>query len=105
MTSPDSAGWGVLAAILAMAAATYAMRAGGFWLVGQFSLSVRQRRMLEALPGAVVVSAVLPVIVREGPVAALAIFVAGAAMLVTRNDALAVIAGMATAAAFRFAAG
>jgi len=43
----------------------------------------------------------LPFIVREGPVAALAITVAGVVMLVTRKDLLAVIAGMAVAAGAR----
>jgi branched chain amino acid efflux pump len=99
MTPND--GFGVLAAILVMAIATYAMRAGGFWLMALVPLTPRLRRMIEALPGSVVVAAVLPFIVREGPVAALAIAVAGAVVLVTRKDILAVLAGMAVAAAVR----
>jgi branched-subunit amino acid transport protein len=39
--------------------------------------------------------------VREGPIAALAIAVAGAVVLVTRKDLLAVLAGMVVAAAAR----
>jgi branched-subunit amino acid transport protein len=46
---------------------------------------------------------VLPFIVREGPVAVLAIAVAGAVVLVTRKDLLAVLAGMAVAATARAA--
>lgn len=94
-------GWGVPAAILAMAVATYAMRAGGFWLMARVPLTPRLRRMLEALPGSVVVSAVLPIIVREGPVAALAIAAAGVVMVIARKDLVAVLAGMAVAAAAR----
>jgi uncharacterized membrane protein len=103
MTAIDSGGWGVLAAILAMTIATYAMRAGGFWLMGHVPLTRRVRRMLEALPGSVVVATVLPIIVRDGLAAALAISAAITVMLVGRNDLLAVITGMAVAAAARAA--
>jgi uncharacterized membrane protein len=96
-----SEGFGVPAAILAMAVATYAMRAGGFWLMARVPVTPRLRRMLEALPGSVVVAAVLPLIAREGLVAALAIAAAAAVMLVTRKDLLAVLAGMAVAAGAR----
>jgi uncharacterized membrane protein len=105
MTPSESPGWsgdwGVLAAIAAMALATSAMRAGGFWLMGRVTITPRLRRMLEALPGSVVVATVLPLIVREGPVAVLAIAAAGAVMLVRRNDLLAVLTGMAVATAWR----
>jgi uncharacterized membrane protein len=96
-------GAGALAAILAMVVATYAMRAGGFWLMQHVPLTARLRRMLEALPGSVVVATVLPIAVREGPVAGLAIGAAGAVMLLWRNDLLAVVTGMAVAAAARAA--
>jgi uncharacterized membrane protein len=94
-------GLGTLAAILAMAAVTYPMRAGGFWLMAHVPLTARVRRVLEALPGAVVVATVLPILVREGLPAVLAIAAAGAAMIVRRNDFLAVIVGMAAAALAR----
>ena len=86
-----------------MAVATYAMGASGFWLMGHVPPSARLRRMLEALPGSVVVATVLPIIVREGFAAAIAIAAAGAVMLVRRNDLLAVLTGMAVAALARAA--
>jgi uncharacterized membrane protein len=98
---PEWGTFGTVAGILAMAGVTYAMRAGGFWLMAHVPLTARVRRMLEALPGAVVVSTVLPIVVREGVPAVLAIAAAAAAMLVRRNDLLAVLAGMAAAAAVR----
>jgi uncharacterized membrane protein len=98
---PELGGYGTLAAILTMGAVTYAMRAGGFWLMAHVPLTARLRRMLEALPGAVVVATVLPIAVREGVPAVLAIVAACAAMMVRRNDFFAVIAGMAVAAAAR----
>jgi uncharacterized membrane protein len=93
----------VLIAIAVMAVATYAMRAGGFWLMRHVAMTVRMRRMLEALPGSVVVATVLPIAVREGPVAQLAIGSACVVMLLFRKDLLAVITGMAVAAAARAA--
>jgi uncharacterized membrane protein len=98
---PELGGYGTLAAILIMGAVTYAMRAGGFWLMAHVPLTARLRRMLEALPGAVVVATVLPIAVREGVPAVLAIVAACVAMMVRRNDFFAVIAGMAVAAAAR----
>ena len=97
----DLGGPGTLAAILAMAAITYAMRAGGFWLMAHVPLTMRVRRILGALPGTVVVATVLPLVVRDGAPAMLAIAAACGAMLVRRNDFLAVLAGMAAAALAR----
>ena len=97
MTATD----GALLGILAMAAATYPMRAGGFWIMGRVPLTPRIRRMLEASPGAVIVATILPIIAREGVPAALAVLAGGAVMLVWRRDYLAVAAGMVAAAGWR----
>jgi uncharacterized membrane protein len=97
MTAND----GALLGILAMALATYPMRVGGYWIMGRVPLTPRVRRMLEASPGAVIVATILPIIVRDGAPAALAILAGGAIMLVWRRDYLAVAAGMAAAAAWR----
>ena len=98
---PDLGGSATLAAILAMAAVTYAMRAGGFWLMAHVPLTARVRRILGALPGTVVVATVLPLVVRDGVPALLAIAAACGVMLIRRNDFLAVLAGMAAAALAR----
>lgn len=92
-----------LAAILAMAAATYAMRAGGFFVMGRVPLTPRLRRMLEALPGSVVAATVLPIVVKAGPAGVLAVGAAALVMWLRRSDFLAVLAGMAVAAAARAA--
>jgi uncharacterized membrane protein len=99
----EGADAGPLAAIFVMAAATYALRAGGFYLMSHVTLTVRLRRMLETLPGAVVVATVLPIVVRDGVAAMLAVAVAVLVTLVHRNDFIAVIAGMAVAAGLRAA--
>lgn len=103
MTPIEPADYGPLAAILAMAAATYAMRAGGFWLMTHVPLTRRVRRMLAALPGSIIAATVLPIIVGGGLVAMLAIVTAALVMVVRRNDFLAVIAGMSVAAGLRAA--
>jgi uncharacterized membrane protein len=92
-----------IAAILLMAVVTYPMRVGGFWLMGHVPLTPRLQRMLEALPGTVVVATIVPILAGEGRPAALAIAAAGVVMLIRRNDLLAVLAGMAVAAAARAA--
>jgi uncharacterized membrane protein len=92
---------GTLLGILAMAAATYPMRVGGFWIMGRVPLTPRVRRMLEASPGAVIVATILPIIVRDGAPAAIAVLAGGAVMLVWRRDYLAVAAGMVAAAGWR----
>ena len=63
--------------------------------------SARLRRMLNALPGSVIVATVLPIVVRDGLTAMLAIGAAVAVMLIARRDILAVAAGMAVAATAR----
>jgi uncharacterized membrane protein len=103
MTPIESTDFGVLAAIVALAVATYAMRAGGFWMMQHVPLGPRLRKMLEALPGSVIVAAVLPIVVRDGITAMLAIGAAVIAMLLTRRDIVAVLTGMAVAAAARAA--
>ena len=101
MTPIESGDVGLLAAIAAMAVATYAMRAGGFWMMQHVPPSARMRKMLEALPGSVIVATVLPILVRDGITAMLTIGVAVLVMLLARRDILAVIAGMAVAASAR----
>jgi uncharacterized membrane protein len=93
--------WATYIAIAAMAAATYPMRVGGYWLMAHVPLTPRVRRMLEALPGAVVVATVLPILAREGAPAAIGIAAALVSTLIRRNDFVALIAGVAAAALAR----
>jgi uncharacterized membrane protein len=87
--------------IAAMTAVNYAIRTGGFILMGYVPLTTRVRAILNALPGAVVMAIVLPLIVRGGAPAWAAILVSIALMAWRRNDLLAVVAGMAAAALIR----
>jgi uncharacterized membrane protein len=95
--------WATYVAIAAMVLATYPMRVGGFWLMAHVPLTPRVRRILEALPGAVVVATVLPILAREGVPAAIGIAAALVSTLIRRNDFVALIAGVAAAALARYA--
>ena len=88
-------------AIAGMAAVNYAIRAGGFFLMGYVPLTPRVRSVLTALPGAVVMAIVLPLMVRGGLPAWAAVLVATAMMAWRRNDLLAVVCGMGAAALLR----
>lgn len=57
----------VLAAIAAMAAATYATRFFGFWLVRHRNLGGRLAGALEAVPGAVLTALIAPMALATGP--------------------------------------
>lgn len=90
-------------AIAGMAAMTYLMRVGGYWLMGHVPITARMRRMLEALPGAVVVAIVLPVMVKSGLPAVLAVGAVVLSMIVRRNEFIAMAVGLAVVTAVRAA--
>jgi len=92
---------GIWFAIAAMALVTYAIRAGGFLLMGYVPLTRRVRSILNALPGAVVMAIIVPLAVRGGVAAIVAIVVSLVAMTLGRNDLLAVVCGVGAAAAVR----
>lgn len=91
----------VMIAFAVMTAVTVASRLGGYWLMGYVNVTPRVRRMLDALPGSIIVAAALPVAVTGGPVVMFAIAAAIAVTIIRRNDFIAVITGMAVAALAR----
>ena len=58
-------GWTVLA-ILGMALATYATRAGGFLLMRFITVSGRMRVALDALPAAILMAVIAPTVLTTG---------------------------------------
>src|SRR3954454_20152706 len=90
----DPASYGPMAGILAMAFATYFTRLAGFWLMGHVPMTVRVRRMLETLPGALVVATIVPLVARAGTAGVVGIGVTLASMLLRRNEFLAVALGL-----------
>jgi uncharacterized membrane protein len=91
----------VMIAFAVMMLVTVASRAGGFWLMGYVNITPCVRRMLEALPGSIIVAAALPVAVNGGPVVMFAIAAAMVVTIIRRNDFIAVFTGMAVAALAR----
>jgi uncharacterized membrane protein len=55
-----------LAAILAMAAVTYATRIAGIFLVGRLDLSGRALAAFEAIPAAVLIAVIAPMLLATG---------------------------------------
>lgn len=101
MTGAEAEAFGPLVAVLAMAGASHLIRWAGYWAMGRVPLTPRLRRMLDALPGAVVAATVAPIVVKAGAAAALGIAVVITAMILRRNEFLAVFAGMAAVALAR----
>jgi uncharacterized membrane protein len=91
----------VMMAFAAMTAVTVASRLGGYWLMGYVTMTPRIRRMLDALPGSIIVAAALPVAVNGGAVVMFAIVAAMVVTIIRRNDFIAVMTGMAVAALAR----
>jgi uncharacterized membrane protein len=94
--------WPAIAAILAMTAMTYLMRAGGFWLMAHVPITRRVRRMLEALPGSVVVAIVLPGVVKAGFPAYAGVAAVTAIMIATGNQFLGVFGAVGVVALVRY---
>ena len=80
------------AMLAAMAAAVILCRIGGYWLLGRFSIGPRLRKILNALPGAVIASTIAPILVA-----------AALTMIAVRNDFAALAAGVLIAAGARAA--
>lgn len=91
----------VMIAFAVMTAVTVASRLGGYWLMGYVTVTPRVRRMLDALPGSIIVAAALPVAVNGGAVVMFAIVAALVVTVIRCDDFLAVITGMAVAALAR----
>ena len=90
-----------LAAIIAMAVATYFTRIAGYWIVRRFTLSGRIAAGLEAVPGAILIALVAPAAVSTG-IAESAAAAAAVAVTVLRGPMLIAVASSAgVAAAFR----
>lgn len=75
----------VVGVILAMAAVTYATKAGGLWLLAYVELDERTEAGLEALPGAIIVAIVVPELTSGGPPEWTAAALAGVVAWKTNN--------------------
>ncbi len=91
--------FGFLLTLALMMVVVYVTRIAGYWLIGRLVIGRRLRRMLDALPGAIIAATVAPALVHGGPRALLAMAATLVVMIVVRKDFFAVLAGVAAAAA------
>ena len=94
---------GFIAMLAAMAAAVVLCRLGGYWLIGRFTIGPRLRKILNALPGAVIASTIAPILFTGGVSAWAALIAAALTMAAVRNDFAALAAGVLVAAGARAA--
>lgn len=89
-----------LIAIVCIALTTYLTRILGYVLLKNKTLSTKQRRILEVVPGCVLISVITPYFVKDNPVDLLAIFIT--VIVATRFSLLpTVIISMASTALLR----
>jgi uncharacterized membrane protein len=99
MNSHDPLGYAIVIAV--MTVVVYLSRAGGFWLIGRIRIGPRLRKMLDALPGAIIAATIAPLLAHGGMSAVAAVAAALLAMVTLRNDFAAVTAGIVAAALVR----
>lgn len=86
-----------VAAILAMAVATYACRGGGYFVFRKLAPGPRLRAMLDALPGALFVAYVVPALVEGRPPQWAGAAVTLSVMILTRSVIAAIALGTGAA--------
>ncbi len=90
-------------ALLAMAAASFACRAGGFLLMRFVTITDRLQAALRAIPLAVMIGIVAPTAVSASPAELAGLGIIALLMKLTGNDVIAALAGVAAVAAARAA--
>lgn len=83
-----------LLTIVLMAAGTYALRAGGYWLMGRVTLSPRMEAGLAYLPGAVITALVVPATIEAGVPGVVGLIAVAIVMRRWGNLFLALVAGI-----------
>src|SRR3990167_8357976 len=82
------------AVIFGMAVVTYLTRISGFYLISRVKVSGRLEAFLNAIPGAVLVSIVAPVVLASGPAESVASLATGLTAWKSRSLPLAMIVGI-----------
>lgn len=84
----------VILAVGLSAVVTYSLRLGGLLLGSRFPRTGRFRKGMDALPGALLFSLVVPSMVAEGPVGLFAGSMTALVMVRSRNSLLSMLVGM-----------
>ena len=88
--------------IFGAAAVTYSLRIGGLLLAGRLPKSGRFKRFMDALPGTILLSLIVPAAIAAGPIGWLATPCTGLCSLKTGNVFLSMIVGILIVASGRF---
>ncbi|MDO8279017.1 MAG: AzlD domain-containing protein [Burkholderiaceae bacterium] len=91
-------------ALLGMALASFGCRIAGFLLMGYVPITVRLRSALQAVPLAVMIGIVMPVLSAGRPPEIVALAVVLVTQKLTGSNAVAALSGAATVALFRWLA-
>jgi uncharacterized membrane protein len=91
----------LLPLLLAVSLASFACRAGGFWLMRFVNVTPRVQAALKAAPLAVMIAIVVPAALRGGVAEWIGVTMTALVMGLTRRDLVASLAGVATVAVCR----
>lgn len=86
-----------------MSLATYAYRAGGFWLAGRGSYGTHLKRLFLHIPGTVLTAMVVPEALSYGTAGVVAVLTTTAITIRTNNLFLAIAGGVTVMIMFRLA--
>ena len=99
--SITTTGAGAYLLIMAAALATYALRLGGLLLADRLPSTGRVRKFMDALPGTILLSLVVPGVISSGIAGCVAAVLTGACAYKTGNVFVSMLLGMATVAIAR----
>lgn len=97
-SSPDTLIW---LSIFGAAAVTYALRIGGLLLAGKLPKTGRFKRFMDALPGTILLSLIVPAAIAAGPIGWIATLCTGFCSLKTGNVFLSMVVGIVIVAVGR----
>lgn len=93
--------YGPYVAIICMGIVTATLRFSGYWVMGNVQFTPRVQRMMEALPGCVVAALILPVLLKDGTPAVVAVIAVALLMVLWRKEFAALAVGVAVAVGLR----
>jgi uncharacterized membrane protein len=88
--------------IFAMSLVTIAIRMSGFFIMSRVPITPFVRAFLESLPGAILISTVVPFCFKAGGIALIGLAVSVITMYFVRRDIIAVIAGLSVVSLLRY---
>lgn len=94
--------WSALLAILGMGLATYATRLSGFYLLRGLNVSGRMKAALDALPPAVLMAVIAPVILTTGRAESIAAAITAIAGFLRLPLAVTIVIGIASVVVLRW---